>query len=131
MLGLSYEQAVTLQQNITNGRATTEEIKQVLRAVLNALIPELPEYGTSTGMHRSYDQCLRRLRDEQKAPIIATNPPMASGFLANHVVLELLKDSGISRSIVRPPHTPGYLYVDAAQMKARKVLRKEVGNEYC
>jgi hypothetical protein len=130
MLSMSYDQARILQEKISNGTATPEEVDHVLFTVLHALIPELPEYGIPGGAYQSSEYCIRRLREEQRAPIIATNPPFASGFVANQLVLELLRKSGVVRSVVRPPSTPGYLYVDAALMEARTVVRQEIRNDF-
>ncbi|CAN5741295.1 ThiF family adenylyltransferase [soil metagenome] len=133
MVGISLGNAYVLQERISNRTATHQEIQRVLFAMLNGLIPELPEYHHCNSPYLSRDECMRRLRDECTAPIIATNPSLASGFLANHVLLTLLSGSdGVqsTRSIVRPPRTPGYLYFDSALMQAKVVLREEVSNAY-
>ncbi|MEO6536390.1 MAG: ThiF family adenylyltransferase [Candidatus Paceibacterota bacterium] len=129
MLGFSLTEAFELQDLISSKEATNEVIQSVLSSVLNALIPELPEYGHSEGPHRSRERCISRLRDECRAPIIATNPPLASGFVADQTLLYLLRKSTERRDVIRPPITPGYLYLDAGLMVAKSVTRMEVGNE--
>lgn len=125
-LGLTYEEAQELQKKIQSKRATEEEIRRVMNAVLEGLVPELPEYCATNASHKNREAVLRRLYKEGKASILATNPVMATGFLADYVLLHLLKDSEISRTVVQPPEAPGYLYFDAGYLDARVVREREV-----
>jgi len=129
MLGFSLERAQELQRRIQTRTATKAEILWVMDAVLRALIPEPPEYGLSGGSYRNIDEGMKRLREECRAPIISTNPPMASGFAADHTLFTLLQKNDAIRNIVRPPKTPGYLYFDAGFMQARRVERTKVSHE--
>jgi len=125
-LNLSYEEAVALQQRIQERTASSGEVRTVMEAMLGGLVPELPEYCSNDPAYRTVPEARHRLLKENRAPIIATNPPMAAGFLADHVLLYLLRNSSVKRSVVTPPSVPGYLYFDAALMQARAVTRKEV-----
>jgi len=128
-LGLTYGEAVELQSKIQAGVADKEEARCVMERVLSGIVPEAPEYCPKDPYYRTVERGLYRLREEGKAPIIATNPPMASGFVSDHVLFYLLRNSDIKRDIVRPPEIPGYLYFDVAHMDARIVRRKEVHHE--
>ncbi|MES2225842.1 MAG: ThiF family adenylyltransferase [Patescibacteria group bacterium] len=128
MLGFGLERAYELQSAIADGTASSIQIQEVLFAMLNALIPKVPEYGSEGGDFRSRDAFIARLDDERRASIIATNPPMASGFVANHALLYLLGRGADMRSVVRPPRTPGYLHIDTARMIAERITRMRVGS---
>lgn len=123
-LGFSFEKAVELENKIASGKASEDEINQVMHAVIKGLMPKIPSYTDNDDEWGNTKTIERRLFGEGKASIIATNPPMATGFLADHILLYLLNDSGIKRNIVSPPPMPGYLYFDAALMKAEVVKGK-------
>lgn len=126
MLGFTLVDAFELEKKVVNGEATKDEIWTVFVAMLDALIPELPGYD-STNFHCKWkNACVERLKTECKAPIIATNPPLASGFAANHTLIQLIKGNVERNMIPMPPITPGYLYLDSVLMDARVVERKEV-----
>lgn len=125
-LGLSAQEATTLQSRIQNREASPDEVRAVMEAMLRGLVPELPEYCPEDANYRTVDAARGRLFAENKATIIATNPPLASGFLADHVLLHLLGRSSVRRTIPRIPPPPGYLYFDAAFMRAAIVERKTV-----
>ena len=125
-LGLTYDEAVELQKKIQTRTAEKVEIRCVMEQVLSSLVPEIPEYCPENSHYSTVETATYRLLEEGKAPIIATNPPMASGFLADHVLFYLLRNSNIKRSIVRLPEIPGYLYFDVASMNARVVTRKKI-----
>lgn len=119
LLSMKLEEAEHLQQKIQSGQASEEEVATVQSAVLTALVPDLPEYMLETDKFSNQRAVHNRLRFENRAPILASNPPMATGFLANHVILEILREkSGLKRKVQYPPDMPGYLYFDAALMKA-------------
>ncbi len=119
-LGLTYEEARDLQKKVQTKNATPEEIQHLKESVLRGLLPEFPEYCAP--QHRIKNR--ERLFEEGKAPIVATNPPMATGFLANRILLYLLKDSSVKRDITPTPEMPAYLYFDAARMEAKVVKGK-------
>lgn len=118
-LGLGYKEAQDLQNKIYLGKATESEKRKVMDSVLRGLLPEFPEYCNSQPMRNR-----ERLFEERKAPIIATNPPLATGFLADHVLLYLLRNSSVKRAVISPPEMPGYLHFDAAKMEAKVVVGK-------
>jgi molybdopterin/thiamine biosynthesis adenylyltransferase len=114
MTGLSYEEAKRLRKLAEEGDSSAQ--LRIATVMMRAVVPELPEYRAS---EKEIDHAAfyRRLLEERKVPIIATNPPLATGFLANRVLLYLLRNSGIKRKIVATPEMPGYLHFDAAQMR--------------
>lgn len=113
-LGLSYEEAQVLEREARQGSQVARE--EIITRVLDGLVPELPEYREG---ERAF--VLNRLRNEGKAAIFATNPPLATGFVADRAALFLLRNSGERRDIVEAPKMPGYLYFDAARMEAKVV----------
>lgn len=123
-LGMEYEEANYLEKKIAQKTATKEEIDRVMKAIIRGLIPEFPEYTGKEAKTGNKEVAIQRLFMEGKAPIIGTNPPMATGFLADHVLLYLLKDSGIKRNVQYVPEMPGYLYFDVAHMEAKVVTGK-------
>ncbi|TSC89202.1 MAG: molybdopterin and thiamine biosynthesis dinucleotide-utilizing enzyme [Parcubacteria group bacterium Gr01-1014_3] len=120
-LGLSYQKAKLLQEKIQSRKASKDEIHEVMNSVLNGLVPAIPEYCAEESDYQNVIRLKERLFNEGKASIIATNPPMATGFLADRVLLHLLASSAIKRTAIETPKMPGYLYFDAAKMKAEIV----------
>lgn len=119
-LGMTYEKASMIQSRIQNKSATKEEIRFVMDRVIDGLLPELSEYCDDKDFSNR-ESFYTRVFQEGKAPIIATNPPMATGFLADRILLYLLKSSSVKRDIVDVPAMPGYLYFDAAKMEAKTI----------
>ncbi len=122
-LGMHYEEAAVLERNIIAGRATQAEILRVAESMARGLFFEWSEYGSDKAEAGSRDRTRRRLIAEGKGAIIATNPPLACGLVADHILLYLLRKSASSRSVVEIPPMPGYLYFDAARMQAKVVRR--------
>ena len=113
-LGMTYDSAKKLKSRAENGDMAA--LREIIDTIIRAVAPEIPEYRSSkkeTDINAFY----RRLTQEGKVSIIATNPPVATGFLANHVLLYLLRNSGVSRHIAEIPPMPGYLHLDTAQIK--------------
>jgi molybdopterin/thiamine biosynthesis adenylyltransferase len=121
LFDLSYEEAYDLEQKIQADSATSNEIRRVMEIMLRTLVPRLPEYCVDDSVYKTEAAVRARLLHEGRASIIATNPPLATGFLANHVLLYLLRDSLIRRKTIVPPVPPGYLYLDAALLEAHIV----------
>lgn len=118
-LGMTYSDAKNLEQKITPKR-TSKEKQQVMDAVLNGLMPKIPDYASQSEASYSHSgSFFQRLLQEDVISIMASNCPMAAGFLANQVVLYLLKDSHIKRQIHLPPLMPKYIYFDAARMELK------------
>jgi molybdopterin/thiamine biosynthesis adenylyltransferase len=113
MLGCSYDESKEWRRDalIEHGDSHARIVSTMLRAV----VPRLPEYRANEA-HTDRKMFYQRLLKEQKVPIIASNPPMATGFLANRILLYLLRDSDVKRDFVHTPEMPGYLHFDAAQM---------------
>jgi len=94
----------------------------VMETVIKGLVPRIPEYCAMNQDFLNKDEVQKRLIIESKAPIIATNPPMAAGFLANQILMDILRRfSTIDRVFVYPPDMPGYIYFDTALLKAEVV----------
>ncbi len=115
LLGLTYDAAKRLEARARGGSADARD--EIIERVMKGLVPEIPEYKTN-----DREILFRRLREEGKASIFATNPPLSTGFVADRLVLELLsRKSPVKREIVPALEMPGYLYFDAARMEARAV----------
>ena len=121
MFGLSYAESSTLEHGIRNHTATVEEIQYVMEIMLRTLVPNLPEYCIDDSTYKTEPAVRARLLRENCASIIATNPPFATGFLANHILLHLVAESVVHRKTIIPPAPPGYLYLDAGLLEARIV----------
>ncbi len=127
-VSLSLEDALIIQNKIQTRTANSEDVRSIMTKLTTGLVPNVHGY---TLPHHSFDDhalVLERLEKENSASILSTNPSMASGFLADHVLLHLLNGSR-SRDVVEPPEPPGYLYFDAARMDARVVTPGEVRDE--
>lgn len=126
MLGFTLSEAMYLQLEIQNNTINENDVQRVMKAVLSGLIPELPKYSEDGNSYDDKATCIKRLMQEQRASIIATNPPLASGFAANHALLSLLSSKGSARSIPSIPPTPGYIHLDAVKLIAKQVWRTRI-----
>ncbi len=124
VLELEYAQAKKFQDKIQNGTATKDEIRNIMNLMLRIAAPELPEYSTDTEKYSTVAELKKRLFVEIRASIIATNPPMAAGFMANQVLFHLLLKSDISRNFITPPSMPSYLMFDAGTLEGKCVEKK-------
>jgi molybdopterin/thiamine biosynthesis adenylyltransferase len=120
-LGITYDEARTLVARSRSGEEAATA--RILAAMMKCTVPRLPEYSPAE-RQANRAALYARIEKERKAPIIATNPPMASGFLADRILLYLLKNSGVERAIAEVPPMPGYLHFDAATMESRIVTRE-------
>lgn len=118
LLHMSLEEGMELSTALGQKTASKAQIARVLESMLLGLVPELPDYYQGGGNAEIVRQ---RLLTEGRASIIATNPPLATGFLADRVLLYLLRNSETKRSIVETPAMPAYLYFDAALMQAKVI----------
>ncbi|MBA3788806.1 ThiF family adenylyltransferase [Patescibacteria group bacterium] len=115
-IGLSYEKAKELRYKAMTG--DIEAAALIIKRMTRAVAPGLPEYrphATETD-HQAFS---RRLYEEGRVPILGTNPLFAAGFLADRLVLYLLRKSGTPREIRLLPEMPGYLYMDAACVEGK------------
>ncbi len=130
VLGMTYEEAVIFEQKVRDGTATTDEIDRVTNAMLAFVAPEIPEYSADTEEYSTQDAVLHRLRKQKTASIIATNPPMASGFLSNQILYHLLsKKSPLKRNYALPPVMPGYFMFDAGKFRTSIVKEQWWGKD--
>jgi molybdopterin/thiamine biosynthesis adenylyltransferase len=119
-LGLDYAYAKELENKIQEKTADVTEKRIVMDAVMNGLMPNIPNYAMPSRYSHGHSAVFQqRLLQEEIVSIMASNCPMAAGFLANQVILYLLKDSYIKRNITLPPLMPEYIYFDAAQMEIK------------
>lgn len=120
-LGIEFDQACTLR-DFAQADEHADAWNTLRERMVRAVVPDgLPEYGADTKIYSTVQAVTDRLTYEKRASIIATNPIMASGFLLNHILLYLLKDSPIPRKIVSVPPMPGFLSFCAATMTAQQV----------
>lgn len=124
VLGLDYEIAIDFEQRFLKKHISLAEVRRMMGKILQGLVPELPHYSSKEKGPRSKKMIDSRLQEEGKAPIIATNPPMATGFMADRVLLYLLRKWGAELSVPATPEMPAYLYFDAAFMEAKIVQRR-------
>jgi molybdopterin/thiamine biosynthesis adenylyltransferase len=111
-LGLTYEDAWNFQLRLQAGNAADAERQSMAEAVIRGLLPEIPEYSPNDPSERTARSLYRRLVEEGKAMILASNPYGAASFLVTHSLFFLLRHSGTRRDVVRPIPMPGYLYRD-------------------
>jgi tRNA A37 threonylcarbamoyladenosine dehydratase len=114
-IGLDYTAAKRLSKKAVQGNKSAAS--KIAHLMLRAVVPTLPEYRP-LAEESDHTAFYRRLIAEKKVPIIASNPLLAAGFLADRIVLYLLRDSGVPRSCIETPEMPGYLHLDAAHMHA-------------
>jgi molybdopterin/thiamine biosynthesis adenylyltransferase len=119
-LSFTYSEAVRLQELIQHKHASQNEIHLVMENVLRGLVPELPEYRGGA----DYLAVRKRLFEEGKAAIIATNPPMATGLVGDYILFYLLRNSDVKRNVNSPCEMPGYIYFDAARLESKVVRGK-------
>jgi molybdopterin/thiamine biosynthesis adenylyltransferase len=118
VLEMDYRTAKALQQKIQGGTATSSDITRVMDAMLRFAAPEVPEYSLDLNAYSTVHALHDRLQ-QGIASIIATNPKMASGFLANQVVFHVLQASPLQRNFQLPPAMPGYVMIDAGLLMAK------------
>ncbi len=123
VLGFSYQEACVLQKKIQGGSATSKEIQMVMEAMFRIAAPEIPEYSRNIKKYSSVRSLRERFLNEQRASIISTNPPMATGFLANQVLFQLLQKSPNQRNFVLSPPMPGYVMFDAGLLKTKRTTK--------
>lgn len=122
VLGMDYEEAKRYQTKIQNKTASPEDIRTIMEPMIRFAAPEgIPEYSAIPERYSTVAAVKRRLSEETTASIIATNVPMATGFLANQVLFHLLERSETPRIFAIPPEMPGYISFDAAHLTTKKV----------
>lgn len=107
LLGLSYQEARNLETLCRQG--SRDARNTITERMLAGVVPLPPSYTSD-----DWAVLQERLKEESKASIVGTNPLFAAGFLANRVILYLLKDSPRQRDITEIPEMPAYVYMDAA-----------------
>ncbi len=122
LLGFTLKEAIEIENKLRQGQRDKDVIERIMKSVLEGFAPALPEY-CPWAKEGNREALWRRLRKEGKASIIATNPPLATGFLANRALLYLLEDSETKRDITDIPSMPGYVSFDAATLEV-KVVRE-------
>jgi len=126
VLGLNEEDGWCLESGLTLAASDPSHARaraRVMDAVLR-LFPSWSDYSEGLDGPVGKKALKERLLREGCGAIIATNPPLACGFAADRVLLHLLKDSSVARVIVPMPDMPGYLFLDAALMRASVVTRR-------
>lgn len=124
LLGMTLEEAMALEKKNHANALTTDEKLRVMSAVIGALIPQAGSYAPMGSACGNPAASLKRLKNEGKAPVFASAPPVSCGFLASHALMYLLRNSGIKRTTPPLPHAPGYLFFDSLHMRA---IRQEPG----
>jgi molybdopterin/thiamine biosynthesis adenylyltransferase len=120
---MTLKEAQNVTEKMHAGTLSSLEKKNLMNIILRAFVPEVPEYSTDNN-YSTRDIVLKRLLETGQASIIATNPPMASGFLSNHILFELLKKSAIARKKTHVVPMPGYVSFDALESEVKHVTTK-------
>ncbi len=113
LLEMTYKRAAALQQKISTRTINKKDLAFVIKAAIRFAAPKIPEYSKDVTLFSTVRSVMERLKTEFTASIIGTNPPMATGFLANNVLFFLLKRSPIKRVFTDVPLMPGYRMFDA------------------
>jgi len=121
--GFTLEEAQEIDGQMHAGTIPEKQRGKIMQMLLKVVVPSMQEYCPNDS-RANHDFVLKRLFEEGKASIISTNPALATGFIADRVLLYLLRNSGVCRDIVEVPPMPGYLYLDAAKMQANIVTHK-------
>jgi molybdopterin/thiamine biosynthesis adenylyltransferase len=100
-----------------NREMSEDELEELVDKLLLVIAPELENSNPS-----EYPVIRHRLITEGKASIISTNPLFAAGFLADHVLLELLPQ--LKHANFPIPEMPGYVYIDARKITSKIVNKK-------
>ncbi len=115
-LEISLEDAATLDQKRRSGQMAVQDWEYLVDLVLNRMTPQLKRTHV-----REFDLMRSRMIAEGKAPILATNPPIASGILTQTMLLEIIPE-------LRPegcpkfPLAPGHLYIDTRIPEAKIIM---------
>ncbi len=118
-LGVTYEEALEFEEKMRRGTAGNKEKMRIIASVMSSFVPELPFYADSEQKASNHKTLRERIMKDNKPSVIGSNLAMAGGFLANHVVLYLLRNSNVKRrKLPRYPSAPGYIYFDSAFVKA-------------
>lgn len=109
----------SLTQAIAEG---DESARRVLaNRILDAFVPNLPTYTNEAGEDRA--QVRRRLYEGQ-ASIVSPAPFLATGVLANRIILHVLDTMSLRpRSIETLPVAPSFVSVDAAKLSINHYTR--------
>lgn len=125
LFGIEYVEARRLQTAIQSHCATKDDLLFALSIAERYAAPTIPEYSLNVSKHSTVQQIRKRLLTEGKASIIATNPPVAAGYLSSQVEYHLLEmKSDIKRRSVFPPLMPGYIMIDTQTLEAKRIVCK-------
>jgi hypothetical protein len=127
-LGIEAQRARMLEHIVRTAPTSLQGLQaaaEIEARILRVFVPDLPEYCAPHSLHQTRAAFWKRLREERRVSIIATNPPMASGFAANRGLAELLCSHTPGKHTIEPiPPMPGYLSFDAMRMQARVVSQQ-------
>ncbi len=119
MLNMNLVDAERLERSVLDGSIQDSIRQHMAEVILECFIPSLPAYYREPNT-----LVMDRLTKEGVASIIATNPPVAAGIVANQVLLQLLAKGGVARNIPPVPVSPGYMFFDAARFETKMILRR-------
>lgn len=124
MLRMSLQEAEALERSVLDGTITSSERERLAAAILDCFIPSFPCYYAGSEGDERNAYVKERLCKEGVASIIATNPPVAAGILANQVLLYLLVARGVVRSVLPMPVSPGYAFFDSARFETKMIIKR-------
>ncbi len=103
--------AYYLENQFLSENISQEEYSYICKVINTIFLPNLPNYG---GTHNTKESFLQRIHNERTASIITTNPKMASGILANHILLHLVRELEEYSQKLQIPTFPEYYHYDTA-----------------
>ncbi len=110
VLGHTYPEMARIRSVLKSSEVSPDERQKVLDdligALLRGLVPEFPSFSPWIR-----ERVMGRLRIG-KAPIMATNPTYAAGYLLNNILAYLVRNSGEDHGWKLPPDY-GYVYNNA------------------
>jgi hypothetical protein len=127
-LGISPQRARVLEYMVRTEPHSLQGLQaatEIEARIVRVFVPTLPEYCAPDSPHQTRAAFCKRLAEERRVSIIATNPPMASGFAADRGLAELLCAHTPGKHHIEPiPPMPGYVSFDALHMQARVVAKQ-------
>lgn len=125
LLEMTLEEAEYLENAIHSKQATEEEKARVTYAMLRVAAPVVPEYSAQPEIYSTASNFIDSLLHDSRAGVLSTNPPMATGFLANRALMEILiQKSDLPRNFSPLPLMPGYFTFDAGLLTCERVEKK-------
>lgn len=115
---LELGEAIELCEQERSAIRQSGHLDRVIKAIIRTFVPEKVDYGGG-----EWDRFIKRLYEEMVVSIVASNPAMAAGFMANRIIDTLVAQKTGKYSPLGIPNQlfPGYLSFDSRTMESRVV----------